>query len=339
MNPTATTTRLRRLTVLAIGVTTAVSLTGCGSSSSDAGRDAATPKASAAPKGVVDQKTAASVVDAYEKANNKANATRDAKLLGTVEAGQVHEQSKTDYKLWSTWPEKRQKRYASPFFYRDRQYYIPAADSGASWFAVKARSVKDPKDPGGLLIFDKVDGRYKMTAALGLEAAPKIARDKHGFAVPADPSKKVGTIAPSQLGEHYEDFFETGGKEAKRYFASTEDTRESTKVYKERNAGEEGRWSTTKYDATEPAHPKGYALRLTNGGVLAVFATAHTETTVLKPAYLYNSKITPGPEARVFNPTPRIAITNTYQGQGLAELQPQKKAAVTELEYRITGSK
>ncbi|MET9762182.1 hypothetical protein ABZ016_24510 [Streptomyces sp. NPDC006372] len=327
------------MTVLAIGVTTAISLTGCGSSSNEAGGDSATPSASPTPKGVVDETTAASVVDDYQKANNKANATRNAKLLGTVEAGQVHEQSKADYKLWPTWTKKRQKTYASPFYYRDRQYYIPTKDSGATWFAVKARSVKDPKDPGGLLIFDKVDGRYKMTAALGLESAPTIALDKNGFATPADPSKKVGTLAPNELGKRYEDFFATGGKQAKRHFASTADTRESTKVYTDRNAGEEGRWSTTTYRETAPAHPKVYALNLTNGGVLAVFPTAHTETSVLKPAYLYNSKITPGEEAAVFNPTPRIAITNSYEGQGLAELQPQKKAKVTELEYRITGSK
>jgi hypothetical protein len=331
--------RLRRLTVLTIGVTTAISLTACGGSGSEADGGSASPKASPAPKGIVDQKTAESVVDAYEKANNKANATRDAKLLGTVEAGQVHEQSKADYKHWPTWTKKRQKTYSTPFYYRDRKFWIPAADSGVSWFAVTARSVKDPKDPGGLLIFDKAGGRYKMTAAVALDAKPKIAVDKHGLVTPADPSKKVGTLAPNQLGERYEDFFETGGKEAKRVFASTEDTRESTKVFTERNSGESGRWSTTKYEVEEPAHPAVYALRLANGGALAVFPTAHTEAQILKPAYLYNSKITPGPNARVFNPTPRIAIVNEYQGQGLAELQPQAKAKVTTLEYRVTGSK
>ncbi|WP_158761633.1 hypothetical protein [Streptomyces sp. NRRL S-146] len=331
--------RLRRLTVLAIGVSTAISLTACGSSGSEADGGSATPKASApAPEGIVDQKTASSVVDAYEKANNKANATRDAELLGTVEAGQVHEQSKADYTHWPTWTKKRQKTYSTPFYYRDRQFWIPAASSGATWFAVTARSAKDPKDPGGLLIFDKVGGRYKMTAGVALDAKPKIAVDEHGLAAPADPSKKVGTLAPDEIGERYEDFFETGGKEAKQVFASTEDTRESTKVFTERNAGESGRWSTTKYEVAKPAHPAVYALRLVGGGVLSVFPTAHTESQVLKPAYLYNSKITPGPDARVYNPTPRIAIINDYQGQGLAELQPQKKVRVTELEYRITGS-
>lgn len=85
--------------------------------------------------------------------------------------------------------------------------------------------------------------------------------------------------------------------------------------------------------------PPLYALKLADGGVLAVFLTAHTEASVLKPAYMYNSKITPGEDAAVFNSTPRIAITNTYQGQGLATLKPQTKTRVTELEYRITGSK
>jgi hypothetical protein len=333
-------TRRRRLTVLAIGVTTALSLTACGSPSDDAGGQSASPSASHAPEGVVDRKTAASIVDDYEKANNKANATRDAKLLGTVEAGQVHEQSKADYQLWPTFTEKRKKEYTTPFFYRDREYYIPAAGSGATWFAVTARSGKDlKKAPRGLLVFDKVDGRYKMTAALELKGQPKIALDQHGFAVPADPSKKVGTLAPTQLGERYEDFFETGGKEAKQYIASTEDSRESTKVYNDRNKGKTGPWTTTSYAGQKPSHPAVYALKLAGGGVLAVFPTAHTEETLLKPAYIYDHKITPGPQAAVFNSTPRIAVINTYEGQGLAELKPQKKARVTELEYRLTGSK
>lgn len=330
-------TRLRRRTVLAIGLTTAISLTACGSPT-DAGAGPASPSASP-PKGVVDRATAASVVDTYEKANNKANATRDAQLLGTVEAGQVHEQSKADYVAWDTWTKKRQKEYATPFFYRDRDYFIPAADNGATWFAVTARSRQDPKAPRGLLIFDRVGGRYKMTAALELKGAPKIARDKHGFAVPADPSKKVGALAPDQIAESYEDYFETGGKTAKQHFAPTEESRESTKIYNDRNKGETGPWATTSYAGQKPSHPAVYALKLADGGVLAVFPTAHTEKTILKPEHIYDAKITPGPAAAAFNSTPRIAVINTYEGQGLAELQPEAKAKVTALEYGLTGSK
>ncbi|MFC7015504.1 hypothetical protein ACFQMH_28135 [Streptomyces viridiviolaceus] len=47
--------------------------------------------------------------------NNRANAKRDAKLLGTVEAGQVHEQSKADYKQWAIWSKANQKDYTEPF--------------------------------------------------------------------------------------------------------------------------------------------------------------------------------------------------------------------------------
>jgi hypothetical protein len=99
-----------------------------------------------------------------------------------VEAGQVHEQSKADYKHWPTWTKRRQKTYSTPFYYRARQFWIPAADSGATWFAVTARSVKDPKDPGGLLIFDKVGGRYKMTAAVASTDALRSRRSSHRFA-------------------------------------------------------------------------------------------------------------------------------------------------------------
>ncbi|MET8822608.1 hypothetical protein [Streptomyces rochei] len=334
--------RLRRLTVLAIGVTTALTLTACGTGTDNGGADTPTRSASptSAPRGLLTQEEAKKVVDNYEAVNNRANASQDAKLLGTVEAGQIHAQSTADFEQWETWSEKDQKYYETAFFYRDREYLIPAADSGATWFAIKAHSSADPKAGSVLVIFDKVGSTYKVVMTVYAdEPIPKIAVDKHGYVTPADPSQKVGALAPDQLSKSYEDFFETGGKTAAQTFAATESTKGSTDVYKEGVGDDLEGYATERFFAKEPAHPKVYALKLENGGVVALFPTAHTSEVMLKPRYLSSFDITPGPKESVYNSTRRDVVSDDFEGQALAVLNPKAKPRVTGIEYRMVDSR
>ncbi|MFD0069979.1 hypothetical protein ACFVJ9_55135, partial [Streptomyces sp. NPDC127574] len=163
---TITSPRLRRLAVLAIGVTTAVTLTACTAgtdSTSTAGRGHATASASPAPTGVVTTQEASKILTAYENANNRANKARDSRLLATVEAGAVNLQSRADYQQFKTWTKKEQTEYGSPFRYERREFAIPRKGT-ATWFAVSATAT-GAKDRA-LLIFDKVDGTYKLVMAL-----------------------------------------------------------------------------------------------------------------------------------------------------------------------------
>ncbi|MEU9190816.1 hypothetical protein AB0D14_41235 [Streptomyces sp. NPDC048484] len=197
-----------------LSVTTAAALTACGAGSEEDAQTNGDAKASASPipAGAITAADAEKVVDAYEKANNEANKTqgsRGATLLGTVEAGQVHEQSLADYEQFKTWPKAEQAKYGKPFVYTSREYYIPDADR---WFAVKATTTGSKSE--GLLIFDKVGSRFKMVASVYTEdktAIPEIAV-QNGLATAVDPSKRVGTLAPNQLGTAFEDLVESGGK-------------------------------------------------------------------------------------------------------------------------------
>ncbi|QIP74728.1 hypothetical protein [Streptomyces sp. VN1] len=334
--------RLHRHTILAIGVTSALALTACTADTDGRTTDASAPppSASATPRGLLTKKEAAAALDRYEKVNNKANATRDARLLGTVEAGQVYEASKADYKTWATMSKKDQKFYETPFYYRDREYLIPAASSGASWFAVKARSSSDPKGESALVILDKIGGSYKVTTTIySEEPLPKIALDKHGYAIPADPAQKVGALAPDQIGEAYEDFFETGGKTASKTFASTDSSKESTKVHTDGpDKGLKG-YATEKFFGKKPDHSKVYALKLQSGGVVALFPTAHTAEMMLKPQYMSNFDITPGPKEAVYDARKRDIVTDEFEGEGLAVLHPKAKPRVTGLEYGLVDSR
>ncbi|MEU0287479.1 hypothetical protein [Streptomyces sp. NPDC006147] len=329
------------LVAIAAGITTALTLTACGPDSTTAAEDP-NPTTSSTPQGLLSEAAAKKIVDTFQSVNNRANAVRDAKLLGTVEAGQVYERNAADYKLFKTWPAKEQKTYTKAFTYEDREYLIPPASSGVSWFAVTSRSSDDPKgNRRSLTVFDKVGNTYKMVMSLWTDtkSIPKIDTDKHGFVSPVDPAKKVGALAPNEIAAVYEDFFETGGKTASQKLAPTPTTKTSVQIYKDRNDGDAGTWSTTQFFAADPAHPKVYALRLEDGGVLAIVPMAHTEEQMLKPAYMGSFLITPSTREAVFDSTRRTVITNEYQGQGIVELPRTGKPLAHDLEYQLVDSR
>ncbi|MGW0825230.1 hypothetical protein [Streptomyces sp. NPDC002845] len=332
-------TRLRQLTVLAIGVTTAVALTACSAASGTDAAEDPSPSASATPQGVVTEQAAKQVLDTYENVNNKANSTRNAKLLGTVEAGQLYVQDQADYVQWKTWPKKKQKRYGSPFTYQSRTYYIPAAGT-ASWFAVEVTASSSKSR--GLLFFDKVDGTYKMVMAFyegDGESIPKIAVDRYGLATVVDPSKRVGTLAPDQLSPAYEDLFETGGTREGKKLTPTKLTKQAVRVYRdsEKSGTAEGH-ATKKFFAEDPASKRVYALKTANGAVLASFGTAHTQESLVKSQYRSSYELIPNEVQSLYSATRGALITDTYQGQVLAELTPTS-ARLTNSEWQHVDSR
>lgn len=328
--------RTTGIALLMLGLTSTVALTGCGGTTDEDGKTDAKASAPAAPKGAVTRAQAAKIVDNYAAVNSRANKTQDAKLLSTVEGGQVHEQSTADYKTFSTWTKKDRSDYQKPFSYQDRTYYIPA---GEDWFAVKATS-SGSKSPA-LLVFDKEGGAWKMTSAVYSDAPiPTIDTGKDGLATAVPPATRVGTLAPNDVSAAFEDLYETGGKKAGTGISlSTDPAKDALKLYKERDKGDMSTWATKKYFAKDPAHGTTYALRLADGGVLAVVPTAHTQETLLKQQYMGSFQINPNKEEALFNPEKRPLITDTFQGMALATLPKSGKPSVTAYEYRMTDSK
>ncbi|MEV0224922.1 hypothetical protein [Streptomyces sp. NPDC050704] len=332
------TTRRRPTALLSLSVIAAVALSGCSAGTNEPGTDRAAARP-APKKGVVTAAEAAAAVDAFQKANNEANkirGSRGEKLLGTVEAGQVHEQSLADYKQITTWSKADQTEYATPLYYTARKYYIP--DAGQSWFAVTA-TVSETKSPG-LLIFDKVDGRFKMVAAVYPDAKtplPQIAVDR-GLATAVDPAKRVGTLTPNQLADAFEDLAETGGKKNGRHLAPTQATKEFTKRYTDRTNAKEADFATVKHFDDKPAHPKVYALRLNDGGVLALFPSAYT-IEYLHKRFMNGGTIIPGKTEALYNSEQRPLITDEYQGQALATLTPTGKPEVLTHRYTMVNSR
>lgn len=342
-----TTPRRRSLAVFALSLATAVSLAGCGSSSGSSapGPDVSKASSAPAPKGVVTKQFADAALSAYEKTNNQANSlaseahtVQARKLLSKVEGGQLNEQSQADYAQLKTWSAKEQKEYGTPFFYTDRQVLAPR-EGTATWFAVVGKSTGGDKHQA-LMIFDRVNGTYKMVASVYAESTPipEVALDRNGLATAVDPSRRVGTLAPDGLAAAFEDLFETGGKHSGSQLALNQPAKESVEFYEDRNADNGGK-ATTEFAYADPAHPKVYALKLKNGGVLAVFPTAHTVTRSLKGAFAPAYEIDPSKIEAVYNPVSRDTITDEQQGQALAVLTPSGKPQVIAREYRLVDSR
>ncbi|QQM42719.1 hypothetical protein [Streptomyces liliifuscus] len=329
--------RTTGIALLMLGLTSTVALTGCGGTADeDDGKAGTKESASAAPKGAVTREQAAKIVDNYAAVNGKANKTRNAKLLATVEGGQLHEQSKADYKTFGTWTKADQSDYEKPFSYQDRTYYLPA---GEDWFAVKA-TASGSKTPA-LLVFDKDGGAWKLVSAVYSEAPiPAIDTNNHGLATAVAPSTRVGALAPDDVSAAFEDLYETGGKKAGTAISHTTDpAKGALKLYNERDKGNLAKWATKKFFAKDPAYGTTYALRLADGGVLAVVPTAHTQETLLKQQYMGSFEITPNKEESVYNPAKRALVTDTFQGMTLATLPKSGKPSVIAYEYRMTDSK
>ncbi|KPI01073.1 hypothetical protein OK074_5653, partial [Actinobacteria bacterium OK074] len=270
----------------------------------------------AALKGAVTRAEAAKIVDNYVAVNNEANATRNANLLATVEGGQLNAQSTADYRTFATWTKTDQDAYAKPFSYTDRTYYIPA---GEGWFAVEARA-SGSKDPA-LLVFDREGGAggWKAMAAVYMDGAsvPAIAVGADGLATAVDPSKRVGALAPDEVSAAYEDLFATGGTTTGRSLSLTNSVaKDAIKIYQERDSGTDSAYATKSYAAAKVVRDTVYALRLKDGGAVAVLPTAHTSTYALKPQYEPSFQITPTEEEGVFDPAKRGAVVDTFQGVG-----------------------
>ncbi|WP_327357706.1 hypothetical protein [Streptomyces sp. NBC_01304] len=334
--------RLQRLALVTIAVGTAAAVAACGpvnedTQASDQGNKPSAT-ASPAPKGAVSEAQASKILDRYVSVNNRANKARDAKLLGTVEGGQVYEQSKADYTELKTGTAEERQKYGKPFYYQQRRYYIPA---GADWFAARAvaKGLSKGSSPSALLIFDQVDGSWKLVAAVRTEDLPQIDTSRSGLATEVSATHTSGTLAPDSVRHAFEDLFVTGGKQTGSKLSHTTAVAKSAlKIHRDRNSGKNSRFATTTYAEIEPRFTRTYSLRLKGGGALTVSPTAHKSTYELKPEHAMDYDISPNTDESVFNPLPRDAVVNTYEGMLIARLPESGTASVIGREYRMVDS-
>ncbi|MCQ1580442.1 hypothetical protein [Streptomyces parvus] len=328
--------RTTRAAAAAMGLAAALSLAACASdaASSDHTPQSHTPSATASPtpRGVVTVSEANKILDNYQNVNNRANATRDARLLATVEAGQLYARSKAEFEQFETLSEKDQKDYGKPFTFTDRTFYLPA---GGDWFAAQATTTGTNHT---VMVFEKspaTNNTWKKVISLFPDKALPPVQSPGGVARTAPVKATVGALAPDGAAAAVEDLFATGGTKQGDVFPPTSDNVKSVlKTYKERgkNLGPQAKVS---FFPTTPAHERVYTLR-TRDGVLAIAPLAHNqESLVLQPGL----QITPGEVGSVYDKSPRPLTVDVFQGEALVFLPEKGKPDILDYRYAQTDSR
>ncbi|MFI9772777.1 hypothetical protein ACIHJG_38960 [Streptomyces sp. NPDC052415] len=325
-----------RVAATAIGLAAVLSLAACASDAplSDPAPASHKPSgwASPAPRGVVTISEANRILDHYQNVNNRANATRDAQVLGTVEAGQLYARSKAEFEQFKTLSEKDQKDYGKPFTFTDRTFYLPA---GGDWFAALATTTGTTRT---LMVFEKshaTNNTWKKVISLFPDRALPPVQTSGGVARTAPVHTTVGALAPDGAAAAVEDLFATGGTKQGDVFPRTSDNVKSIlKTYKERgkNLGPQAKVS---FFPTTPGHERVYTLR-TRAGVLTITPLAHNQESLVLQQGL---QITPGEVGSVYDKSPRPLTVDVFQGEALLLLPEQGRPDILDYRYAQTNSR
>lgn len=322
---------LRTLSLLA--VVTAAGLSGCASGGQPA-NDSPTsaPPTSAPPRGVVSRAEAEKILDHYQEINNKANRSRNAALLATVEAGQLYARSKADFEQFDTLSAKDKKQAGEPFTFTQRSFYIPAT---GNWFAAEASTTGKNHT---VMVFEKsadTGDTWKKVISLFPQQSLPAPTTKDGVAEPTDANTTVGLLAPANVPDAVEDLFATGGTKDGSKLSHTNDSAKSIlTTYKERG-NNLGSQATVNFFPATPLHQRVYTLR-TDAGVLVIAPLAHKEESLVKNSGL---QITPGKTESVYNRTPRALVTDDFQGETVVHLPLQGKPEILAYRYAMVDSR
>lgn len=319
-------------TVPVLAAVAAAVLSGCAGGGTNTRETPTKPSPASTPNGTVTRAEADQILDHYQEINNKANKTRDAGLLATVEAGQLYARSKADYEQFDTLNAKEKKEYSTPFYFTRRTFYIPPT---GNWFAAAASTNGTNHT---FMIFEKsadTGGTWKKVISLFPQQPLPAPQIKGGLAVPADQDAPVGNLAPSGVTNAIEDLFTTGGtKDGSKLSHANDNAKAILKTYKERR-DHLGSKATVNFFPITPTHNKTYTLT-TSSGVLAITALAHKEESLVTNAGL---QISPGKRESVYNKTPRSLVVDSFQGEAVVHLPRQGKPEILDYRYALVDSR
>lgn len=327
-----------RAAAAAVGLTAALTLAACASGAPASDRvpashsSSATASPSPARKGVVTLSEANKILDRYQAVNNRANATRDAKLLATVEAGQLYARSKAEFEQFGTLSEKEQKEYGKPFTFTDRTFYLPP---GGDWFAAQATTTGKNHT---VMVFEKSPATgntwKKVVSLFPAKALPPV-QTTDGVARTAPAADTVGALEPDGVPAAVEDLFATGGtKQGAALSRASENAKSILTTYKERGKSL-GPQAKVSFFPASPVHKKVYTLR-TRDGVLAIVPLAHNEESlVLRPGL----QITPGKVGSVYDKSPRPVTVDVFQGEALVLLPEKGQPDILDYRYAQTDAR
>lgn len=328
--------RVLPLTATALTATAALLLAACGDRKDivDPNHPARATAGSVKAHGVVSLAEANRIVDHYEDVNNRANKRQDAKLLATVEDGNLLERSTAGYEQLRTLSTKDQRDYVKSFAFKERKFYIPAR---GDWFMFIGTSTETADARPSVHVFDKSSGNWRMTVSVDVRTTmPRIATDTNGLVTPATVTAHTGAHAPEDIPDAYEDLWATGGRREGRILANNALVKEAKEAFHVRNEDwSDARRGNRYFPRTNPKHNDAYALKTANGGTLAVVPIAHQQITRVNNPSL---KITPDAKEKIYDPRPRTLIIDDFHGQALTHLHPAGKPRIISVQYEMVDS-
>ncbi|MFC8438234.1 hypothetical protein ACFUJT_08545 [Streptomyces griseoincarnatus] len=324
--------RLSLRTMPVLAAVAAAVLSGCVGGGTNTHESPAKPSPTSSPNGTVTRAEADQILDRYQKINNKANETRDASLLATVEAGQLYARSKAGYEQFSTLSAEEKKEFATPFHFTRRAFYIPPT---GNWFAATATTDGTNQT---FMIFEKsahTGGTWKKVFSLFPSKALPTPKTNDGLAIPAAPDTPVGALPPSRVTDAVEDLFTSGGtKDGRTLSHANGNTKRILKTYKDRSDAL-GPQATVNFFPITPTHSTIYTLT-TSSGVLVIAPLAHKQESLVKNSGL---QIIPGKTEAVYNKTPRPLVVDSFQGETVVHLPHQGKPEILDYRYTMVDSR
>ncbi|MER6531626.1 hypothetical protein [Streptomyces sp. NPDC001508] len=270
----------------------------------------------------------------YSQINNKANATRNRRLLDTIEDGPLYAMSVADYKEEEGLPKAGQETYR-PWSYDlgSTRLYIPRFSSGQQrWFAAVTYSGKNNRYARLLVMAEQAaPRRWEMVAAVDVDdkrLLPAITLDSDGYATALDAASAQKVAKPVvALRKAVLDNYATGGTvSGKKTFAATKTSTRQIQVH-ERTTKKFGDRGSTTFSAAPTEFPDSYALRTDDGGALVVFAHTHTQLDVAHRGL----QINPDKKDRAWlgtAPSPLISYTFTCSDVAAVPATPRKPALI-----------
>lgn len=285
------------------------------------------------------------ILTRYIKINNEANRKASPKLNDQIETGPLRAQSQAEYQQYPFLDAQDRKSFGA-FTYVTPHFYIPLRFPAGQtpWFAALAQGVdKTTKTTWQTyMIFVEVHpDTWRMAAATDPWKAPTptIALDPHGYATAVDPDTAGLALRPSLLSLAVVDNYTTGGRVDGQIFAPTAQTTYARNAYKQRSNGLRPYATGSYLRLNDPYHDDSvWALRTTDGGVLAISSSAHGKTsTVDSPA----ARINIGPHApeRAWVKSSGVSsLTTQWTCLDVATIPPSGKARLLGSDCEITGA-
>jgi hypothetical protein len=327
----------------AAALAAAASLTGC------SGTDGTTERtgAASAEKPLLTKAEANRAVNAYQEDNNRANAKRSASLMARAEGGAVLAMDQAYFTQIPALDKNDVKDNLAPFVYVNRTFYIPPASSHADWFLVRTQGAQlTHGKPGKLwakdirfLVFQRSADGWRMVVARDFEGSelskvPRIALDKAGLMKVADPERRIGETAPSQLPDLVTDLWVTGGSDTP--LADTSARRIGRSWYTERADNLDGHaWVDFKKATPHPGDV--FAAKTADGGALVLSDSAVDETFLAKDLQSYiNLGDSDKPLVKGNPDTHMYKVVRHYVQTELAIISADGKPAVHSIGTQVT---